>query len=61
MTEISTDQVFVQEVIICTIRRRGEGKSADDPIRVITEIFTKEGIKIAEHDPHLWRKNCDLC
>lgn len=47
--DLSMDRVFVAEVIISTKKRRGNG--IDDPIRVITEVFTKEGTLIAEHDP----------
>lgn len=47
---IQADQVFVTEVIICTIKRRGTGVHGD-PIRVIREVFTKDGKKIAEYDP----------
>lgn len=46
------DRVSVQEVIITTTKRRGDGKSNNDPIRIITEVFTKDGRKIAEYDPH---------
>lgn len=45
----SMDLVIIQEVIICTKKRRGDG--INDPIRVITEVFTKDGKLIAEHDP----------
>jgi hypothetical protein len=50
------DVVFIEEVIICTKTRRGEGNSKQDPIRVITEIFTKDGLKIAEYDPYFESK-----
>lgn len=43
------DTVICKEVIITTQSRRGDGK--DNPIRVITEVFEKDGTKIAEHDP----------
>lgn len=43
------DSIFVTEVIICNKKRRGDG--IDDPIRIITEIFTKEGTLIADNDP----------
>jgi hypothetical protein len=46
---IETDKVFVSEVIITTTKRRGNGTT--DPIRIITEVFTKDGVKIAELDP----------
>jgi hypothetical protein len=47
---IETDKVFVSEVIITTTKRRGKGIHSN-PIRIITEVFTKEGVKIAELDP----------
>ena len=37
------------EVIETTTRTRGDGK--DDPVRVITEYFDKDGKKLAEVDP----------
>lgn len=40
----------IQEVIVAT-RTRGNGYS--DPIREITEVFEKDGTRIAERDPHL--------
>lgn len=55
INEFSMDQVLVKELIVCTKKRRGNGK--DDPIRVILEIFTKDGKKIAEHDPNA----CEIC
>lgn len=51
----SMDTVKVEEVIICTKKRRGNGK--DDPIRVILEVFTKAGKRIAENDPYA----CEIC
>lgn len=50
------DSAIVVEVIIATITRRGDG-TIGNPIRVITEIFTKDGFKIEEHDPFLNKKN----
>lgn len=47
------DNSVCKEVIITTIRRRGLG-TENSPIRVITEIFEKDGTLIAEKDP------CDL-
>jgi hypothetical protein len=44
-----TKPVSIQEVIITRILRRGNGKTT--PIRIITEVWTKEGDKIAELDP----------
>jgi hypothetical protein len=49
---IGFDMVFVTEVIITTTKRRGKGTHSD-PVRVITEVFTKDGIKIGERDP-MW-------
>ena len=42
--------VICKEVIITTLTKRGSGAIAD-PIRVITEIYEKDGTKIAENDP----------
>lgn len=39
------------EVIFCSKERRGEGKLPYDPIRIVEEIFTKDGKKIMESDP----------
>lgn len=44
------DKVFTQEVIITTMLRRGKGVEGD-PVRIVTEVFTKDGKKIAEYDP----------
>ncbi len=41
--------VTIEEVIITRLTRRGNGK--DTPIRIITEIWSKNGDKIAETDP----------
>lgn len=41
--------VRCQEVIICSKEGRGKG-TEDDPYRMIVEVFTKEGCKIAEYD-----------
>ncbi len=32
---------------------RGKGLAPDDPIRVITQYWSKEGELLAERDPHL--------
>jgi len=42
--------VYMQEVIICHMGRRGNGTPID-PVRAITEVFTKDGELIADHDP----------
>lgn len=44
------DEVKVIQVIYCTKHRRGNGKSENDPVRIIPEIFTLEGEKIMEDD-----------
>ena len=44
------DEVICKEVIISTIARRGNGTTT--PIRVITQVFEKDGTLIAEYDPH---------
>lgn len=40
-----------KELIVSTLKRRGEGTKSS-PIRQITEVYNKDGIKIAEYDPH---------
>lgn len=47
------DKVWCEEVIISTLTRRGEGTADDDPIRIIIQVFTKDGKLIAEYDPYL--------
>ena len=44
------DVCFVDKFIVCTKKRRGKG-TPEDPVRVITEIFTTDGELVAEHDP----------
>jgi sugar (pentulose or hexulose) kinase len=44
-------EISCQEVIISNIARRGTGKSALSPIRVVTQVFSKDGNLIAEYDP----------
>ncbi len=44
------DTVICKEVIISTLKRRGTGIE-HSPIRIITEVYEKDGTKIAEHDP----------
>ena len=44
------DEVVCKEMIVSTIRRRGNGIE-HSPIRIVTEVFEKDGTKIAEHDP----------
>lgn len=45
------DTVECKELIISTLKRRGLGIK-HSPIRVITEVYEKNGTKIAEYDPH---------
>lgn len=44
------DIVICKEVVITTLKRRGSGIE-HSPIRVITEVYEKDGTLIAEHDP----------
>lgn len=44
------DTVICKEVVITTLKRRGSG-TEHNPIRVITEVYEKDGTLIAEHDP----------
>jgi hypothetical protein len=48
------DTVECREVIVSTLSRRGTGTDYN-PVRVILEVFEKDGTKIAENDPFLWR------
>lgn len=43
--------VVCMEVIITTMQTRGKGLPGD-PIRRITQVWTKAGELIAEYDPH---------
>lgn len=44
------DTAIVKEVIITKLLRRGKGVEGD-PIRIITQIWDKDGTLIAEVDP----------
>lgn len=44
------DTVICKEVIVCSIARRGNGTQLS-PIRVVTQVFEKDGTLIAEKDP----------
>ena len=46
------DTIECKEVIISTLKRRGEGIEGD-PIRVVTEVYEKDGTKIAEYDSNM--------
>lgn len=48
--DMPMDSVWCEEVIISTTQRKGEGKYGD-PIRIITQVFRKNGQLIAEYDP----------
>ncbi len=41
--------VSVEELVITRLTRRGNGKST--PIRIVTEVYTKDGTLVADHDP----------
>jgi len=45
------DTVICKEVVITTLTRRGKGTEYS-PIRVITQVFEKNGDLIAENDPY---------
>lgn len=44
------NNVICKEVIIANLTRRGNGIEYS-PIRIITEVYEKDGTLIAEHDP----------
>jgi len=44
------DTVICKEVVITTLKRRGSGIE-HSPIRVIKEVYEKDGTFIAEYDP----------
>lgn len=41
---------YVDEVIISNIKVRGTGKDQSSPLRIVTEVYTKDGELIAEKD-----------
>ena len=45
------DYARVIQVIETTLERRGTGKDADSPIRVITQYWSFDGDLLAEVDP----------
>jgi len=47
---MNMDKVECKEVIVSTLKRRGAGTKYS-PIRIITEVYEKDGTKIAEVDP----------
>ena len=46
-------EVYVAKLVVTRLTCRGKGV-AEDPHRLITEVWTTEGVKIAESDP--WRE-----
>lgn len=44
------DTVICKELIVATLTRRGKGEKYS-PIRIITQVFEKDGTLVAEHDP----------
>lgn len=48
--QIEMDKTFIEEVIISTTERRGNGIEGD-PIRIITKVYSKDGELIAQYDP----------
>lgn len=52
----ATDSVRLIEVIQTTLTRRGEGKSENDPVRIITQYWSLDGTLLAEVDPWLQGK-----
>lgn len=41
-----------EELILTTLATRGRGRETD-PVRCITQVYSKEGYLLAEHDPAL--------
>lgn len=50
------ETAWIEEVIITTNARRGNGDSETNPIRIIRQVFTKSGELIAEYDPFIYEK-----
>lgn len=48
---IPYDGAKVIQVIVTTLLRRGEGRTAGDPIRVITQYWSMDGQLLAQVDP----------
>ena len=46
------DEAELIEVIRTTLTKRGEGKTMKDPIRIITQYWTKSGELLFEDDPN---------
>ena len=58
MDRLQHDKIWCEEVIISTATRRGTG-TEEDPIRLITQVFLKDGSFIAEYDPFTDPQNTD--
>lgn len=39
------------ELIYNYSERKGTGKSDEDPIRILTQLITKDGLLVVEYDP----------
>lgn len=46
-----SDEAKVIQVIVTTLTRRGTGKDADSPIRIVTQYWSLDGELLAEVDP----------
>jgi hypothetical protein len=44
------DQVICKELIVATLTRRGKG-TVNSPVRIVTQVFEKDGTLVAENDP----------
>lgn len=44
--------VQIMEVVRTRLLRKGEGKTSDDPVRIIEQYWTMEGELIFEIDPY---------
>lgn len=44
------DEVKLIEVIYCSKKRAGTGKSELDPVRIVEEVFTKDGELLMDKD-----------
>ncbi|MBN8680864.1 MAG: hypothetical protein J0M29_21750 [Chitinophagales bacterium] len=42
-----------KEVIISQLARKGSGKYENSPARILTQVYEKSGVLIAEFDPNL--------
>ena len=42
--------VYMEDLIVCTKTRRGNGKDSLSPIRIVKEVIERNGDFVAEHD-----------